>query len=233
MASKYYGTKGNNVIEIQKQLNKLGANLKVDGIWGKNTEAAYNTYKDYVEGTGASPDSFKMLSYDPLSDEQIQNIAKQQADTKYDYQLNNAKQDADYDTYILEQKAAALTPQYDLKIKALQDAYAQKRKELSQTNLSKGMGRSSYAKDVQDQTFVSQQSDTDSLKSELNSSLKDIDDQINKVQMELLQDNETISSKKQADMLDTIASLQKERQNTLTKIIEYNNSLALKLKKLK
>jgi len=51
--------------------------------------------------------------------------------------------------------------------------------------------------------------------------------------MELLQSKEELSQKKQAAMLDTIAALQAQRQKTLTKVLEYNNSLALKIAKLK
>jgi|GEM_PF-3162118 len=231
MVSKYYGSKGNTVVEIQKQLNKLGANLTVDGIWGKNTEAAYNTYKDYL-GSSDPASTISMMEYTPLTDEQIQSTAKQKADTEYDWQISQAQQKADYDNYLLEQKKAALLDTYDTKEKALQEAYAKSRKELAEDNLSKGMGRSSYAQDVQNESYIKQNDDIAALKSELGGEIKDIDDKIAEVQLKLLQSNEKLSQEKQKEMLDTIANLQKERQKTLTKVLEYNNSLALKLKKL-
>lgn len=48
------------VMEYQKKLNKLGANIKVDGIWGNNTQAAYDKYKrdqlfSEAESVKASP----------------------------------------------------------------------------------------------------------------------------------------------------------------------------------
>ena len=38
------GGSGSDVASIQRQLNAMGANLDVDGIWGPLTEAAYNQY---------------------------------------------------------------------------------------------------------------------------------------------------------------------------------------------
>ncbi len=232
MASTYYGSKGNSVIEVQKQLNKLGANLKVDGIWGKNTEAAYNTYKSSL-GNSNSGTTVNMMGYTPLTDAQIQQTAKQKADTKYDWQISQASQKADYNKYLLEQKKEALSPTYDAKEKALQAAYAKTKQKLAEDTLSRGMARSSYASDVQNEANSEQDSEITALKAELSSNIKNIDDQIGEIQLKLLQSNEELSQKKQAAMLDTIADLQAERQKTLIKVLEYNNSLALKLAKLK
>lgn len=233
MASKYYGSKGNTVVEIQKQLNKLGADLTLDGIWGKNTEAAYNTYKNYLGSSETQASTFNMKEYTPLTDQQIKQTAVQKAEADYDWQIAQAKDSSDFDKYLLDQKKAALSDTYDAKEKALQKAYAQTKKEMAQKSLSKGMGRSSYASDVQEGAKAEQSEESAALRSELGGKIKDIDDQIAKTQLELLQQTEKLSQKKQAELLKTIASLQEERQNTLTKVLEYNNSLALKLKKLK
>ena len=232
MASSYYGTRGNSVIEMQKQLNKLGANLQVDGIWGKNTEAAYSAYKDYLGDGSNSKTTINMLKYTPLTDEQIQNTAEQKAGV-YDAQIEKNNQDAENSKYTLEQKKAALSDQTNTKQKALIDAYTKSRKKLAEDTLSKGMARSSYAKDEQDESVVEQNQEAASLNSELSSSLKDIDDKISTLQTDLLSSNNILSQKKQADILDTIQSLQKQRQDTLTKVIEYNNSVAFKLRNQK
>ena len=47
------GSQGDKVREIQTNLNKVGYNLKVDGDWGKNTDAAV---KDFQKKNGMDPD---------------------------------------------------------------------------------------------------------------------------------------------------------------------------------
>jgi len=47
------GDRGDSVVQLQEYLNAQGANLKVDGIWGPLTEAAYGQY----DGASFSPTS--------------------------------------------------------------------------------------------------------------------------------------------------------------------------------
>lgn len=47
--SEYWGTRGDLAKEYQQWLNSQGAGLSVDGIWGKNTENAYQQNKSAFE----------------------------------------------------------------------------------------------------------------------------------------------------------------------------------------
>lgn len=47
--SEYWDVRGDTAKEYQTWLNSQGAGLKVDGIWGKKTEAAYQQNKDAFE----------------------------------------------------------------------------------------------------------------------------------------------------------------------------------------
>ncbi len=49
-----YGTKGSDVLALQQQLNKLGAGLKEDSLYGPLTQTAYNKYKSQLTGTTAT-----------------------------------------------------------------------------------------------------------------------------------------------------------------------------------
>lgn len=55
--SEYWGTRGDLAKEYQQWLNSQGAGLSVDGIWGKNTENAYqqnkSAFEEWLKGKGA------------------------------------------------------------------------------------------------------------------------------------------------------------------------------------
>lgn len=61
---------GNDVASIQRQLNAMGANLDVDGIWGPLTEVAYNRY---MGGGGdiwtESQDQYRQYGYQNTSND--------------------------------------------------------------------------------------------------------------------------------------------------------------------
>ena len=49
-----YGTKGSDVLGLQQQLNKLGAGLKEDSLYGPMTQSAYEKYKSQLTPTPPS-----------------------------------------------------------------------------------------------------------------------------------------------------------------------------------
>ena len=125
MASSYYGTTGQDVIKLQQQLNKLGAGLKVDGIWGKNTETAYQKYSPQLDSANQPANSSGVATLlgsigntsaggDFMSDEYIRNLAESQAETQYRSDLLNARQQAESQQTLLEQAKQRLSPQYEL-----------------------------------------------------------------------------------------------------------------------
>ena len=56
------GDRGSSVTQLQEYLNKQGANLKVDGIWGPLTQAAYTKFDGASFGTGTDADSANVES---------------------------------------------------------------------------------------------------------------------------------------------------------------------------
>lgn len=54
-----YGSRGSEVKALQKKLNKYGAGLAVDGIWGPKTQAAYKKYGSKLSSGTTSTSSAK------------------------------------------------------------------------------------------------------------------------------------------------------------------------------
>ena len=101
--SAYYGSRGDAVKQIQRDLNAQGANLEVDGIWGEKTEQWYNK----IMNGG---------NYDPPSDAQILQQAEAEKGAKYDQAI--AEEEASYAKLKekLEQSIAALEPETQQKL---------------------------------------------------------------------------------------------------------------------
>ncbi len=121
-----YGSTGTEVKKMQQALNGLGAGLKVDGIWGTKTQAAYEKYGSRLnaaKGSAAAPTAaaggVEYLRYTPLTEARKKEIA-----------------------------AAEVSPAYDAQLRELAEDYAQARQENENEALKRGMARSSYVLDV-------------------------------------------------------------------------------------
>ncbi|MGI5908537.1 MAG: peptidoglycan-binding domain-containing protein [Christensenellales bacterium] len=134
MAIKY-GSTGSDVKKLQQELNRKGANLKIDGIWGPKTQAAYEKYgvkaaakpsapKPAVSKPAAAKPSvavprLEYMQYTPMTEAQKRAAAK--ADTD---------------------------PAYDARLRELEKEYASALQDNENEALRRGMSRSRYVLDV-------------------------------------------------------------------------------------
>ena len=130
-----YGSTGSDVKKLQQELNRKGANLKIDGIWGPKTQAAYEKYgvkaaakpsapKPAVPKPAAAKPSvavprLEYMQYTPMTEAQKRAAAK--ADTD---------------------------PAYDARLRELEKEYASALQDNENEALRRGMSRSSYVLDV-------------------------------------------------------------------------------------
>lgn len=119
-----YGSRGEEVRSLQRRLNTLGANLKVDGVWGPKTQAAVDTYGTKTASSNASKATsalpkIEYMQYTPLTDAQKRSIAK-----------------------------AEINPAYDVQIKELEKEYKRAKQDNENEAIKRGMSRSSYVLDV-------------------------------------------------------------------------------------
>ena len=125
-------TNNDSIKQLQQHLNAQGANLKVDGIYGPKTHAAYSagntattgggtiSYKNYVTELQAllKPNT---ISYTPTSKEDHASMIQQ-----------------------------ALRPGYDLAISQRKDATKTNKAEIDADAAARGMGASTWVTDVKD-----------------------------------------------------------------------------------
>ena len=145
-------TNSDSVRQLQQALNAQGANLKVDGIYGPKTHAAYSSgnattgggtvsylpqqYKNYVSELQAllKPNT---ISYTPTSKEDYASVIQQ-----------------------------ALRPGYDLAISQRKDATKTNKAEIDADAAARGMGASTWVTDVKDRQSRYEADDISTLESQ-------------------------------------------------------------------
>ena len=124
-------TSREQVMEIQRQLNANGANLKVDGIWGPQTSTVYKA--------GGGTVSYIPTQYKNALSE-LQTLLQPQ---KVQYTPTSEAQ-------YLSQIQAALRPGYDSAIAQRQKATMTNKAEIDADAAARGMGASTWVTDVKD-----------------------------------------------------------------------------------
>ena len=131
-----YGSTGSGVKKLQQGLNRKGANLKVDGIWGPKTQAAYEKYG--VKAAVAKPSAPKPAVSKPAA------AKPSVAVPRFEYMQYTPMTEA-------QKRAAAKAdtdPAYDARLRELEKEYASALQDNENEALRRGMSRSSYVLDV-------------------------------------------------------------------------------------
>ena len=131
-----YGSTGSGVKKLQQELNRKGANLKVDGIWGPKTQAAYEKYG--VKAAVAKPSAPKPAVPKPAA------AKPSVAVPRLEYMQYTPMTEA-------QKRAAAKAdtdPAYDARLRELEKEYASALQDNENEALRRGMSRSSYVLDV-------------------------------------------------------------------------------------
>ncbi len=183
MANRFYGAKGNVVKLIQRQLNRAGAGIREDGLWGDETEDAYNRFSNQLLGSKNDGDTAGAAKAAPL--------------TKYDQDLQFAQDKAKRLTQAMQTSIQRLDPDYKMRLEALEKAYTKGQRDLQGTVLTRGMGRSSYAADIAENEYAKWRSDQAALLEEKKRSLEDLNADIADIQASLSETEAKINLQKQ------------------------------------
>lgn len=153
------------VAAIQQQLNAQGANLKVDGIWGPKTDAAYTASGGGYNATGygsqsqygayGNPDSYMTTDLSSL----YQQVLTTLNPPTVSYSMPSRSE-------LSYENASILRPAYDHAIEQRQRQTLSNRAEIDVDAASRGMGRSSYVTDVKDRAMDSEAYDIARLEGE-------------------------------------------------------------------
>ena len=232
MASSYYGSKGNSVIEMQKRLNQLGAGIQVDGIWGQATENAYQKYVTQINQAGSkvqtAPNGAAYYQYDAKDDETLRKQAESTVGAEYDAQIKIEQAKAQKVKDALNQAIVQLDPQYRAKLDALEKEFLSDRQKFSEQALSRGMVRSSYYDSSIARSQQEEQKASNQVTQEYQMELADLNQQIAQTEQDLINTQGLLSAKRNTAVQKYLDSLIQKRDKTLFDMIKYNNSLLMK-----
>lgn len=121
-----------DVMNLQEQLRSAGANIAVDGVWGADTQAAYDSFGDSL-GSSELPSTPSLTVYPNAEFQKI-----------YEQIYNSMGTDDS----IRDSIEAALRPQYDRAIADLQEQRLAQNAAIDVDAASRGMGNSTWVTDA-------------------------------------------------------------------------------------
>lgn len=146
------------VAQLQQQLNTQGAGLKVDGVWGPKTDAAYAQYT----GAGGYTNPYAALAATPYGNPSGYMTTDLNSLYNQVYGILNPPS-ISYSmpsrTELASENAGILRPGYDHAITQRQQQTLYNRAEIDIDAASRGMGRSSYVTDVKDRAMDAEAAD--------------------------------------------------------------------------
>lgn len=209
--SAYYGSRGDAVKQIQRDLNAQGANLVVDGIWGEKTEQWY----DKIMNGG---------NYDPPSDAQILQQAEAEKGAKYDQAI--AEEEASYAKLKekLEQSIAALEPETQQKLDLLERNYRDNAEDIENNAIKRGIGRSSIFSDNLSENTDDYQRSTQSVIADKQARIAAYNAEIEEAERELEAERAALSQKRQQEIEAYVEKLKQQRQKEILQMLKYTNA---------
>lgn len=161
-----------NVASIQRELNMMGANLAIDGIWGPKTNAAYQAFGN-AGGANYSTANYGANSYNASG---YGLGVGMDLSSLYNQALgilspNHVSYSMPSYSSLMSENAGILRPQYDSAIAQRQRQTLENRSEIDVDAASRGMGRSTYVTDVKGRAMDKEAEDVARLESDYSAAL--------------------------------------------------------------
>lgn len=159
------------------------------------------------------------------NDEQIKSFAKEQTDGVYNTYIDSLGKAKDHNVSLIEDAMKQIEPLYEERIADLRGAYEYKGQQLSDYANSRGMGRSSYALDMQNRNLSDLGKAENKVQQEKLKDINGLNREILTLKMEYENNKVNLTAQKDAEYRMMIYELEKERNSTLWEAQKYNQQL--------
>ncbi len=175
-------------------------------------------------------EALKLMAYDKKTDEELYDLAAYQAEQAYQAEYDQLFNTSKARKSILLRSIQDAEADYQSSIDEMNRYFEDSGKKLSDEALTRGLGRSTYALDVQQANETDRQQTLQSLLDDKVNTVNAIQDQIDALEKEYLDNQNYLTSKKAQDISQPLATLKEQRDETIREVIEYNNELILDYK---
>jgi hypothetical protein len=200
---------------------KRGLLEELEGIDGKyNISNSDISYPDTL--------GLEKMENTPLSDEDIERIAREQLISKQLSGVNSINDDADRKVNDLDDKKSAETASIASQIEELQRLYEQRKREAEKDALKRGLSRSSIIMNKIEDFDGNKIKDTEQLNSALSDALVKIDFNIASLETQRAKALSDFDISFAAELSGKIDALKNERQEKIDETLKYNNTVTEK-----
>jgi hypothetical protein len=215
------GASGYNDAAAAADEGKRGLLEELEGIDGKyNISNSDISYPDTL--------GLEKMENTPLSDEEIERMAREQLIDKQLSGVNSINDDADRRLNDLDDKKSAETASIAAQIEELQRLYEQRKKEAEKDALKRGLARSSIIMNKIEDFDGNKIKDTEQLNSALGDALVKIDFNIASLETQRAKALSDFDISFAAELSGKIDALKKERQEKIDETLKYNNTVTEK-----
>jgi len=174
--------------------------------------------------------ALKLMTYEKPTDDELYEQAAYTAEQSYQNAYNQLFNTTKSKKNILLKSIQDVESDYEKSISEMGSYFKNSAEILSDDALSRGLSRSSYALDLQNENETNRQDALRQLLSDRMETINEIQNQIDILEQEYLENQNYLSNQKSAEIEQTLSDLKDNRDQTMREVLEYNNDLILDYK---
>lgn len=210
----------------KEKKDETKANKAVDGVSKVELTSTLKGLNERLKGE-RQPSSIKLdkMEYNPLSDSEIEQIAKNKVEQKYATQKDLLDEQVQKRRNELKDKEASLIEGGEAKKKEISALYDELSKQTEANALKRGIARSSIAQEQIKSLGVEKIKDLLSVSDEVASELKANSDKLSEYETEYNKAIKSLDIQKAIEVKEKIAEISEKQNDKLNEVLKYNNTI--------
>lgn len=180
---------------------------------------------DYTKYFMDAPKAPKYYTPTVKTDKEILKEAENRYKGLYDTYIKNSERERNVNVDTINRAINALDSVYEERLTLLKDSYKDKEKALKNNAMSKGMGRSSYLIDSQNENNKKMLRDTHYLNNEKQHTTAELEEKVQQEYADFENKRDLYNARREYEIDKLTAEMERDRNKTLFEAQKYNDSL--------